>query len=278
MKTWIKYRDDRTFDEQIKHATVSKTKSGKFFISLVIEREIKIDPLHEIQDSKIEAFDMSLPYFLISDQIRMINPKFYHKEEMKLKQLHRRLSLKKKGSSNYFKAKLKLVRKYEQIYNRKLDWVHKISTKLGNYYEVIILEDLNIRGMQQFSSGISKAVALDFSWNQFVSILRYKLNTQGKHLVIVDRWFPSSKLCSNCGSKNENLTLSERSWTCKNCGMYHDRDKNVARNLKREGKKKLEENNVHIISTVGTTGSQAWGDNVRLSFRKQTSMNQESTP
>jgi len=244
----------------------------------VIEREIKIDPLHEIQDSKIEAFDMSLPYFLISDQIRMINPKFYHKEEMKLKQLHRRLSLKKKGSSNYFKAKLKLVRKYEQIYNRKLDWVHKISTKLGNYYEVIILEDLNIRGMQQFSSGISKAVALDFSWNQFVSILRYKLNTQGKHLVIVDRWFPSSKLCSNCGSKNENLTLSERSWTCKNCGMYHDRDKNVARNLKREGKKKLEENNVHIISTVGTTGSQAWGDNVRLSFRKQTSMNQESTP
>ena len=129
-----------------------------------------------------------------------------------------------------------------------------------------ILEDLNIQGMQKFNKGLAKTVSLDFSWNQFITYLTYKCKRERHHLVLVDRFFPSSKLCSNCGYKNENLTLKDRIWTCPECTTTHDRDINASLNLKLEGFRLLKEQEITIIhddNTVGTTGIHAFGDYVR---------------
>jgi len=263
IKTWIKYQDDRIFEEPIKHITISKTKSGKYYISILIEREIDVSPKTMISDDKIQAFDMSFQKFLVSTQKEFKSPKFYRKEEKKLQKLHQKVSRKKKGSNNRNKARIRLARKYEQIYNRKQDWEHKISHDLVKDNDIIILEDLNVESMKKFGKGHAKSVTLDFSWNQFVSILRYKLEQQGKHLILIDRWFPSSKQCSKCGWKNNDLTLSDREWTCQKCEKHHDRDKNASQNLLNEGIKQLKNLGITITSTVGTTESHAWEDNVR---------------
>lgn len=276
IKTWITYRDDRNFDNPIKHVTISKTKSGKYFIAILIEREVEIHFKDMIHPLKIQAFDMSSPNFLVSQTSQKNNPRFFRKEELKLKRLHRKMSRKEQRSINRNKSRIQLARKYDKIYNQKNDWMHKITHKLSKEYEAIILEDLNIKGMQQFNKGLSKSITLDFSWNQFVSTLQYKMVQQGKHLIIVDQWFPSSKLCSQCGWKNKELKLSDRVWTCQKCNTVHERDKNSSKNLFKEGLKQLKENNIMILSTVGTTESHACGDDVRLSSRKQLSMNQES--
>jgi putative transposase len=278
IKTWIKYQDSRKFAEKINHITVSKTKSGKYYIAILIEQELAISPKKSVNQAKIQAFDMSFPYFLISNQNQMQNPRFYRSEEQILKRLHRRVSRKQKGSKNRTKARIRLARKYDQICNRKTDWTHKISHNLANEYDVIILEDLNIEEMKQLGKGQAKSVTLDFSWHKFISKLQYKLEQQGKYLILVDRWFPSSKLCAQCGWKNNKLTLSDQVWTCHSCGQTHLRDINASYNLFKEGVKQLKELNIRITSTVGTTESYACGDDVRLSSRKLLSRNQESPP
>jgi len=264
--TWFKYRDDRTFNEKIRKVTVSKTKSSKYFVSISFERESNIEPVQEIDESKITAFDMSFASFVVSENARMDNPRFYRKNEQKLKRLHRQVSKKQKGSINRNKARVKLARFYDRIGNARNDWQHKVSRELVNANDAIILEDLNIEGMKRFNSGFAKTVTLDFSWSEFVRMLGYKMEWTGKSLVLVDRFFPSSKTCSACGFIKSDLTLDERSWKCSSCNFVHDRDVNAAKNLKREGKRILvEERNIKINkSTVGTTESHASGDRARL--------------
>lgn len=277
---WIKYRDDRVFEQDIKHITVSKTKSGKYHASLIIEIENDIECLQSIEEDKIVAFDMSASRFLITKEFGLANPRFYRCEETKLKKLHRALSRKKKGSSNQNRTRMKLAKLYEKINNRKKDWMHKMTHLLSEHFDCVILEDLNIRGMQSFNSGLSKSVSLDFSWFQFVSTLKYKMEEKGKYLILVDRFFSSSKLCSECGYKNEILEVSDREWTCPNCNANHDRDVNASENIRNEGFTQLEED-ITIISSndtaVGTT-VDAFGENVRLMLGQQFSMNYESKP
>ena len=267
--TWIKYKDNRFFSENIKRATVSRTKSNIYFVSFTLESQNDKEPKEVIYERNIVAFDMSAKEFLVNDAFRLKNPRFYRSEEKKTKKLHKNLSKKLKNSNNQEKARLKLANHYEKIRNRKKDWTHKITRKLVNNYDAIILEDLNIKGMQKFNSGLSKSVTLDFSWYQFKTYLKYKLEWLGKHLILVDKFFPSTKLCSICGQKTNDLTLKDRTWTCDVCGATHDRDENASTNLKAEGIRILkEENNITIISnsketTVGTTGSQAFGEHVR---------------
>ncbi len=265
---WLKFHDERVFSEKIKHATVKKTKSNRYFVSLTLEAQNDTRELQEIHENDIVAFDMSANEFLVNDIVKMENPRFCRSEEKKTKKLHKELSRKKKGSNNREKARLKLARHYEKICNRKKDWTHKLTRKLADSFDAIILEDLNVKGMQTFNSGLSKSISLDFSWYQFTSYLKYKMEWLGKHFVLVDRFFASSKLCSRCGWKNNNLTLQERVWTCLDCGTNHDRDKNASINLKKEGMRIIqEEKHITIIhddkTTVGTTGSHAFGDDVR---------------
>lgn len=262
INSWIIYSDNRVFSESIKHVTISKTKSGNYYISILIEKEIEITPKTTIAEEKIQAFDMSFPKFLVSTQNEYESPRFYRKEEKKLQKFHRQLSRKKKGSNNRNKARIRLARKYEQIYNRKKDWTHKISHDLAQKYNAIILEDLNVEGMKKLGKGHAKSVTLDFSWSEFVNILKYKIKQQGKHLILVDRWFPSSKLCSHCGYKNNDLKMEDREWFCPECKTNHDRDKNASKNLRKEGIKTLRSLGI-MIDTVGTTEIHAWEEGVR---------------
>lgn len=248
IKTWIRFKDDRSFAESIKHVTVSKTKSGKYYVSILIEEELEVSPLKEVHCDAIAAFDMSASEFLVGKEKSFSNPRFYRSSEAPLRKLHRQVSRKKNGSQNRWKARLRLARLYEKIANQKRDWIHKITLQLSDTFDAVILEDLNIKGMQQFNSGVSKSVTLDFSWDQFKTILNYKLEWCGKHYQEVDRFFPSSKLCSICGYKNEELSLSEREWICPECGTHHHRDKNASTNIKKEGIRLLEEKGITVIS------------------------------
>ena len=265
---WLRFHDNREFSENIKHATVKKTKSNKYFVSLTLEAQEDVKELQEVHKNDITAFDMSATNFLVNDLVKLENPRFYRSEQKKTKKLNRELSRKKKDSKNREKTRLKIAQHYDTICNRKKDWTHKLTRKLADTFDAIILEDLNVKGMQKFNSGLSKSISLDFSWYQFTSYLRYKMEWLGKHFVMVDRFFASSKLCSRCGWKNNNLILSERAWTCLDCGITHDRDENASVNLKNEGMRILkEEKYITIIHddkpTVGTTGSHAFGDDVR---------------
>ena len=265
---WLRFNDNREFSEKIKHATVKKTKSNKYFISLTLEAQEDAKELQEVHEKDIIAFDMSAKNFLVNILFKMENPRFYRSEEKKTKKLNRELSRKKKCSKNREKARVKLARQHDKICNRKKDWTHKLTRKLADSFDVVILEDLNVKGMQKFNSGLSKSVSLDFSWYQFTTYLKYKMEWLGKHFILVDRFFASSKLCSRCGWKNNNLTLREREWTCLECGTTHERDENASVNLKNEGIRILkEEKDITIIHddapTVGTTGSYAFGEDVR---------------
>ena len=265
---WLRFNDKRVFSEKIKHATIKKTKSNKYFVSLTLKAQEDIKELQEVHEKDITAFDMSATNFLVNDLVKMENPRFYRLEQKKTKKLNKELSRKKKGSKNREKARLKLARHYDTIYNRKKDWTHKLSRKLADTFDAIILENLNMKGIQKFNSGLSKSVSLDFSWYQFTTYLKYKMEWLGKHFILVDRFFASSKLCSCCGWKKNNLTLQERAWTCLNCGTTHDRDENASINLRDEGIRILkEEKHITIINddtpTVGTTESYAFGDYVR---------------
>ena len=265
---WLQYNDERVFSKKIKRATVKKTKSNKYFVSFTLEAQDDVNEKQIIHKRDITAFDMSAKDFLVNDLVKMENPRFYRSEQKKTKKLSKELSQKKKGSKNREKARLKLARHYDTICSRKKDWTHKITRKLADTFDAIILENLNVKGMQKFNSGLSKSISLDFSWYQFTTYLKYKMEWEGKHFVPVDRFFASSKLCSCGGWKNNSLTLQERAWTCLDCGTFHDRDENASVNLRKEGIRILkEEKQITIIhddkTTVGTTGSHAFGDDVR---------------
>lgn len=265
---WVKYRDNRESTHSIKYMTVSKVRTNKYYVSMLTELEINVIPKKEIQIDKIEAFDMSAPHFLVSERKINYNPRFYRLGERRLKRLHRQLARKQKGSKNREKARLRLAKFYERMQNRKNDWTHKVTHQLSQEYDALILEDLNIKGMLQFNSGLSKSVSLDFSWYQFVSYLRYKMKWRGKHLILIDRFFPSSKLCSVCGQRNNDLKLSDRTWICE-CGAMHDRDINASSNLKKRGLDILQDREIQIIlngydTTAGTAGSHASGDRISL--------------
>jgi putative transposase len=261
IRSWIRYEDNRNFKESIRHITLRKTSYGQYYVSILVEEDTA-EPIKDIQEEKTEAFDMSAQEFLVSSTTNMINPRFYRRQENKIKRLHRRVSRKKKSSSNRYKARHLLSKKYQQITNQKKDWMHKTTRKLVDSYDAIIIEDLNIQGMQQFNSGLSKSITLDFSWHQFVSTLQYKMAWTGKHLIQVDRFFPSSQLCSVCGQKSNALILRHREWDCPSCHTHHQRDQNASRNLKKEGIRLLRSQGI-VIPTVGTTGSHAWRDCVR---------------
>ena len=262
---WIAYRDDRAFTERVRNVTVSITKSGRYFASILIEQDLITQEKMTIQEDRIGAFDMSAAEFLVGENKRLGNPRFYRSHEQRLKLLHRRLSRKQHESRNREKARTALARYYDCIGNRRKDWVHKVSTRLANGHDAIILEDLNIEGMKRWSGGLAKSVSLDFSWGEFVSMLAYKMAWRGNHLVKVGRFFPSSKQCSACGVVNGALALSDRAWTCPSCGTTHDRDVNASANLKKEGIRLLLARNITITcnATAGAAGSHASGDRAR---------------
>ena len=156
---------------------------------------------------------------------------------MKLAKLQRKLSKKKINSNNFIKFSRKIAKLQEHIANQRKDFNHKLSTEIAHENQVVILEDLNIKGMVR-NKRLAKSIS-DAGWYQFITFLKYKLEWQGKIFIQIDRWFASSKLCSKCGDKKISLSLNEREWVCSSCGAVHERDSNAAKNIREEGLKLL---------------------------------------
>jgi len=148
IKSWITYRDDRAFDEKMRSITVSKTKSGKYFASILIARENVMVPMAEIHEDKIIAFDAGMKDVLVTAEYKLGNPRFFRKSLNKLKKTHRKVSRTSAGSSNHGKACTKLARIYERYINQKNNWMHELSHALANHHDAVIIEDLNIEGMK----------------------------------------------------------------------------------------------------------------------------------
>ena len=237
---WVKLKLHRQPKGMIKSATISKTATGKYFISILCEEEIL--PLPKTDSSL--GIDLGLENFaILSTGDKIGNPKFLTSLSKKLareqKILSRRgLLAKKKGmklseSSNYQKQKLKVARLHEKIVHQRKDFLHKLSTNLIKNHDVICIEDLASRNLMK-NHHLARAIG-DASWTEFVRQLHYKADWYGKKIVTISRWFPSSQLCSSCGVNSGKKALSIREWTCENCGTHHDRDINASLNILKEG-------------------------------------------
>jgi putative transposase len=232
----------------IKSATVSRCSNGQHFVSIKMEEvvDIKKKPLvKEIEDKEIIGVDLGLTHFLITSNGKKIdNPRHYQRALVKLANLQRKLSKMQKGSNNYKKQKKEIARLHTKVKNMRHDFLHKVSRSLINENQVIVLEDLNVKGMIK-NRKLAKSVQ-DVGWGLFKTFLSYKAEWDYKDVVFVDRFFPSSKNCNGCKSKNTLLSLNDREWVCPSCGCKHDRDINAAQNIKEEGIRLLKEEQKEI--------------------------------
>ena len=222
---------------KMKHATVKETASGKFFISLTFDVETTPKETKKVF-KKIEAFDYSMPSLVVSasskNDITQEAIRWYRNLEERIAKEQRKLSRMLYGSKNYWKQKHKIGKLHEKARNRRKDFLHKLSRKVSSSFDAVIVEDINLQHMSQ-ALNFGKSV-YDNGYGMLREMLAYKLNEEGKVLVKVDKFFPSSKRCSVCHEINHNLKLSDREWTCQSCGTHHDRDKNSCNNLLDEGK------------------------------------------
>lgn len=206
--------------------TVSNDCAGRYFVSMLCTDQVQEKP---VVDAKI-GIDLGLTHFaILSTGEKIAAQNTFRKNEKRLAKLQRRLSKKQKGSANRKKAKLKVARLHAKIADSRKDFTHKLSTRLVNENQVIAIETLAVSNMQK-NRCLAKSIS-DAGWSEFVRQLEYKSLWYGRTLVGIDRWYPSSKRCSDCGHTVSKLPLSVREWTCPECGTIHDRDVNAARNV-----------------------------------------------
>lgn len=223
----------------IKTVTISKTPSGKYYISILVEYENQILP---IIPKKYLGLDFTMHgLYSASDEEDANYPNYYHQILKRLAKAQRKLAKKKLGSHKRNKLKKYIAKLYEKASNQRLDFLHKKAFYLANKYDAIGIEDISVKNMAKRKKGkkysFGKSV-LDNGWCMFTNILKYKLEWQGKQLIKVDKWYASSQLCHVCGYKNtDTKDLSIRKWTCPQCGTKHDRDKNAALNIREEAKR-----------------------------------------
>ena len=210
--------------------TVTKDRSGRYFVSVLVEEEITPLP----KTAKAVGVDLGLKSFLVtSDGQTIANPKYYARDEKKLARAQRRQAKKKKGGKNRDKARKKVARLHARIADTRRDFQHQVSTRLIRENQVICLETLAVKNMLK-NHCLAKAIS-DVGWSEFVRQLEYKAQWYGRTLIRIDRFCPSSKTCSACGYVLADLTLDVREWTCPECGVWHDRDHNAAKNVLAEG-------------------------------------------
>jgi putative transposase len=226
------------YKDSIRSVTLSKTKSGNFFLSILIDIP-EAECARFEKTNKQVGIDLGVKDFVItSDGFVFENKHFFKKEEKKIIKLHRQLSRKIKGSNNSNKQRIRLAKVIANITNKKENYIHQVVNEILKSYDMVFMEDLNVQGMlgnRYLANAIQES-----GFYRFKSILQDKAVVNGKQVILVDRFYPSSKTCSCCGYKKKDLKLGDRFWTCPECGEHHDRDINASKNILIEGQRKLQ--------------------------------------
>lgn len=228
MKKPLSIRWSRTIPKAAKvtTVTVSKDTADRYFVSMLCDDAVSFFPPHE---SKV-GLDLGLTSFaVLSTGEKISAPNVFRKNERKLAKLQRKLAKKQKGSKNRTKARLKVARLAAKVSDTRKDFLHKLSTRLIRENQTIAVETLAVKNMVR-NKHLSKSIS-DAGWSEFVRQLTYKAHWYGRNLVGIDKWYPSSKRCSDCGFVLTKIPLSVRNWACPECGTNHDRDVNAARNI-----------------------------------------------
>ncbi|MBE9233492.1 transposase [Cuspidothrix issatschenkoi LEGE 03284] len=263
----VKAKIHRPIEGKIKTVTISKTPSGKYFASILTEVEGVSTPLNTrknqtISQGKIYGIDLGLKHFAVVTDGEKVskydNPKHLAKHEKNLKRKQKKLARKQKGSKSRNRYRKVVAKVYERVSNSRQDFLHKLSYKLVSDSQAVIVENLHVKGMV-LNHNLAKSIS-DAGWGTFTNFLAYKLERKGGKLVEIDRWFPSSKLCSNCFYQIGDMPLDVREWTCPHCGTHHDRDGNAAINIRTEGIRMLALSEVEGIKAEGSAVSAVGGE------------------
>lgn len=230
-KEGIKIIIDRTFKGEIKSNVISRTPTGKYFISILVDNKKPLPKKKPIKGETSIGIDLGLNHFIVtSDGLKVGNPRYLRNTLDRIKVLQRRLRNKKKGSNNKKKAYIRIAVLYEKATNQRKDFLHKLSTELVNSHDTLCLETLQISNMvknHKFALSIN-----DAGWGMFVDFCKYKVKWNGKNLLQIPTFESSTKICSCCGATNHKLILTDREWLCANCKTLHDRDENAAKVIK----------------------------------------------
>ena len=242
---------------RIKTVTVSHTTTGKYYASILCDDGQPLpDPVKTLTEDNVMGLDMGLAHLVItSTGEKQDNPRYLKRADRNLRCKQKSLSRKKIGSNNRDRARLLVAKAHEQVANARNDFQHKLSRRLIDENQAICVETLKVNNMLK-NRRLSQAIA-DASWGELIRKLEYKARWEGKHLVRIDPWYPSTKTCSHCGSTIDQLPLSERQWTCPTCGAEHDRDMNASLNVKQQGILKLKAEGLSVSACGGMrqTGS-----------------------
>src|SRR5215831_4797943 len=229
---WVAVRQSQAIDLPLKSARFKREAMGKWYVSLVVEFDLPDLPKPVIETETAVGIDVGFDRFATdSDGHVTENPRFFRKAERKIKRASTRLSRSQKGGANRAKARRALAREYEKVANRRADFGHKFSTSVVRGKNTIACETLNLKGMSR--TKLAKSVQ-DAAHREIFRQIEYKARWWNRNFVFVDGWYPSSQLCSNCGYRHEELSLSDRIWKCPGCGVWHDRDHNAAKNVRDE--------------------------------------------
>ena len=274
LKTKIPIKMHRDIEGEIRSIGITKTPDGRYYLNVLTKREIQ--PLKPT--NKIAGIDVGIKEFAIihdgENTYHIENPKYLQKAEKRLIKLQRQLSKKQKGSKNYEKARQKVARQHQKIANQRKDFLHKVSAAITKQYDAIVVENLNIKGMIQ-NEKLSKQIA-DVSWYEFISQLEYKARWYERKIIKADRFYPSSKTCSVCGYKNNQLTLSVRKWQCPVCGTKHDRDENASKNLYQIGLTHLTGGRAGTVQTKACGAGSVGGMGKNLQSTRYPAVKQEA--
>ena len=243
---WVRFRNNKEFDGKIGTCTISKTSTGKYYISILVDDGNPLPQKAPITAETAVGIDVGIKDFAVLSNGQVYsNPKYLEKDEKRLKVLQRRLSRKQQDSKRRERARLAVARQHEKIRNRRVNFIHQVTSRIVRENQTVIIEDLNVSGMLKNHS-LAKHIS-SASWSEFFRQLQYKCDWQGKNLIRIGRFEPSSKMCL-CGYINKDLTLKDREWDCPQCGRHNDRDLLAAVNIKRFGLQK--QNLIGEISPV----------------------------
>ena len=250
---WVKFFKNRTFEGKIGTVTVSKNATGKYFVSVLVDDGKDLPTKAPIKADTAVGIDVGIKDFAVLSNGQVFgNPKYLEKAEKRLKVLQRRLAKKQKDSNRRERARIALARQYEKVRNKRNNFIHQVTSRIVRENQTVIIEDLNVEGMLQ-NHCLAKSIS-SASWSEFFRQLQYKCEWQGKNLIRIGRFEPSSKMCL-CGYINKDLKLKDREWICPNCGRHNDRDLLAAINIKRFG---LQAQNLQYSPSVGGIEDVEW--------------------